>query len=327
MGEFKVSNVGLGLAITTFLLMVFMVLFHYFVVNKNKKVHKIFHSYFYWMPIAAFCLIYFIIGRWSIKITEFFQSDISKSDLGYNVETSSGIYKYSTLYSGAFLLDLCPAVAVVLPFSLIIDKTRTLAKCIAPYAIIGSVLSIFTTTLTQEVDSDVNMWVYIFFGQGDNQMFFMMHFMSLLLAIGVLLTSKNFTRYSVLGSFSFICLYIAYVKIFVDIKGVSYNTTGVSEFDWYDEKWGNYSEYHNVYAILNLPFPALQIVSYFSAVFVQFLFQFIKNITTKDENKMLSIDNFWYVKYPFLSRYLYSYDKKINDFFYNIKTLIIQKHK
>lgn len=299
----QITNIGIILCVLTFLIVVSMVLFHYFLVSKNKTVYLIFHSYYYWLVWGIIFLVYFILARWVIKINEWINT------LNLNLDLSKGneLYIHSTSYSNAFLLDLCPAVAFLLPLTLIIDKTRTIAKCIAPYAIIGSVITIYSTTLTYSPVGDV--WEYIFLGEAPNEMFFMMHFNSLVLAIGVMLTTKQYTKYSVFGSMAFIAMYISYVAIFVNHKSVLYNTTGLSNFDWKDDVYFNFSEYGLVYKFFPIGFPWIQITSYSIAVGFQFLFQFIKNVTTKDVNKMTDLNNMWYSKIKIISPYLSKLDK------------------
>lgn len=315
--QFEFTTIGIILDVITFVIMILIVLFHFFVVNKNKTAYIIFHSYTYWLAIGVFFVAYFIAARWSIKIEDlinssYYQNNINGNDLfnGYD------IYNYSTTYSGAFLLDLCPAVAFLLPFSLIIDKSRSIAKVISPYAIIGSIITIYSTTLSYQPAG--NVWYYIFLGESPNEMFFMMHFNSLVIAIGVMLTSKKYTRYSVLGSFVFICLYIGYVKAFVDLKGVVYNTTGVSQFDWYDDVYGNFSEYGIVYMIFPISFPAIQIIAYIVAVVITWMLMLIKNYSNKDINKVIDIQKYWYQNIKFINRYLYLYDLKLNIFCLNL---------
>lgn len=299
----QITNIGIILCVLTFLIVVSMVLFHYFLVSKNKRIYLIFHSYYYWLVWGIVFLVYFILARWVIKINDW----INTLSLNLDLSKPNDIYIHSTSYSNAFLLDLCPAVAFLLPLTLIIDKTRTIAKCIAPYAIIGSVITIYSTTLTYSPIG--NVWEYIFLGDAPNEMFFMMHFNSLVLAIGVMLTTKQYTKYSVFGSMAFIAMYISYVAIFVNHKSVLYNTTGLSNFDWKDDVYFNFSEYGLVYNFFPIGFPWIQIVSYSIAVGFQFLFQFIKNVTTTDVNKITDLNNMWYSKIKIIAPYLSKLDK------------------
>lgn len=317
MNNFNFSKLGLTLSILTFLIIIGMLLFHYFIVRKFNKVYLIFHSYIYWAIIGSLSLAYFLFARWIPYIQEYFTFDFS---------SNNNIYTYSVTISRVFLLDLCPAVAFLLPFVLIVDKTKTLAKIISPYAIIGSIVTIYSTVLT--TSDNVNIIEYIFIGDNENRMFFMMHFISLILAIGVMLISRNYTSWSTFGSFLFIAFYIAYVTIFVDLKNVLYNTTGVSKFDWYDDVYGNFSEYGIVYDIFKIPFPIIKWLMYFFAVIVKLFMILIKNVTTKDINKIISFEKRWYTKIPYLNKICLKYDLFISNLVLKVKNkLNFKKHQ
>lgn len=316
MGSFQFSKLGITLAILTFLIILGMLIFHYFVVRKFKKVYIFFHSYLYWSILGAISLSYFLFARWIPYIEEYFNFDFSQK---------SNIYNYSITISRVFLLDLCPAVAFVLPIVLIVDKTKTLAKIISPYAIIGSIVTIYSTVLT--TSDNVNWIEYIFIGDSDNRMFFMMHFISLILAIGIMLVSKKYTSWSTFGSFLFVAFYIAYVTIFVDLKNVLYNTTGVSKLDWYDDIYWNFSEYGIVYEIFKIPFPIIKWVMYFFAVLVQLFMVLIKNSTTFDPNKNISLETSWYVRIPYINKVCHNYDLWTYNLISKIKNKFYKKNK
>lgn len=316
MNSFNFSKLGLTLSILTFFIIIGMLLFHYFIVRKFNKIYLIFHSYIYWAIIGSLSLAYFLFARWIPYIQEYFVFDFL---------SNNNIYTYSITISRVFLLDLCPAVGFLLPLVLIIDKTKTLAKIISPYAIIGSIVTIYSTVLT--TSDNVNIIEYIFIGDDQNRMFFMMHFLSLILAIGVMLVSRNYTSWSSFGSFLFIAFYIAYVTIFVDLKNVLYNTTGVSKFDWYDDVYGNFSEYGIVYDIFKIQFPIIKWLMYFFAVIVELFMILIKNATTKDINKIISFENRWYTKIPYLNKICLKYDLFISNLMLKAKKLILKKDK
>lgn len=310
--NFTFTNVGIALCVVTFLIMLFMVLSHYFFVRKYKKIYMIVHSYYYWLILGAIGFLYFYFACYNQNITDFSNR---KDTLN-----PANVYDYSVTYSKAFLLDLCPAVALLLPLSLMLDPTKSIAKIISPYAIIGSVITIYSTTLSTQ--PTIDYWQYIFLGEHPNEMFFMMHFNSLILAIGVMLTCKKYTRYSFLFNFVFICLYIGYVKAFVDLKGVLYNTTGVSKFDWYDDVYNNFSEYGIVYQLFPIGFPLIQIICYLVAVVISFSLMGIKNLTNKDSKKEVTLDKFWYQKIKYINKPFYIYDLNLDIIFLKINLFL-----
>ncbi|MGL4647613.1 MAG: DUF5378 family protein, partial [Mycoplasmoidaceae bacterium] len=101
---------------------------------------KIINNYFFWAVPALCFFIYFVAIRYFNDWNDFFKdtSFITGGDL---VGTPYGIYRQSILISKALLLDLCPFLGIFIPASLILDKTRKTSYIMAPFAILGGVVS------------------------------------------------------------------------------------------------------------------------------------------------------------------------------------------
>jgi hypothetical protein len=135
------------------------------------------------------------------------------------------------IISKGLLLDLCPFCALMLPLCLIIDPTRRLAAVLSPFAIFGGLITLFGEIATN-ADGDVTLSpTYIFLGIGQNPMYYMIHFINLVLGFFVL---ANFPRVYLKGFIYmcyFIILYFAYVLIVVAATGTEENVTGVTGND------------------------------------------------------------------------------------------------
>lgn len=301
---------GAILLTLTFVSIIIIFLFHFFVVKKFYIVKKIVSSYFFWAFFSILFLIYFFLLRWYDDFT-----DLYSHDLGTFKEED--LYTYSFLVSKTWLLDLCPMVFVTLPISLIIDKTRNIAKVIAPFSIIGGFLTIISSVWNENLDPGVNFMQYIFYGQGVNKIFFSTHYLSLTLGICVLLNCKTFTKWSVLGNLIFISCFIAYIAIFMKTMGVLTNTTGLSKYDWvkYENSDFWYSQYSVLYNFFYIEYLYCVVVFYSVVMIFVFLIMVVKNLLTKDEEYISKRIGRWYRNINFLYNKLMPLEVKLEVLF------------
>lgn len=124
-------------------------------------------------------------------------------------------------------------IGLVLPILLIVDKSKNMAKILFPFSIIRSVITIFFV-VSVDKDINANFWKYIFIGTYPNVLIFFLHYINLLFAVFVLLTSKQFTKWSMGSMILFMLLYFRYISIFINFFGVGFNTTGLSRNDWFN---------------------------------------------------------------------------------------------
>lgn len=299
----NLTPLGIGLCIATLISCIILVLFHYGIVQKNQKVKKIVNSYWTYFVISILILIYFIVFRWVKDIQTFFNSDMA------SLKTTD-IYQYSYIYSKVFLLDLCPMTTFLIPVSLIIDKTKSIAKTLAPFSIIGSLITIFGSIST--ITTNISLPAYIFLGEDPNELFFMLHYINLILSIFIMLNCKQYTRWSVFGTFCILGGYLGYISIFINELGVRFNTTGLSQDDWFTNLTTIIPQYNVTYNLLPIGFPYVVVFWYSVAVLIFFLFILIKNITTKDNDKIITKKNRWYVNMDFLNMILSPVDRFID---------------
>jgi hypothetical protein len=210
----------------------------------SPKIRKITNTYYFWFTIGIVFFIYEIIGRFG----EGFYNAIH-----YNPDIDDTI-----VISKGFLLDLCPFIALILPFSLIIDPSRKFASILAPFAIFGGLITLFGEIFPNS-DGDVE-WTfhYIFIGNSPNEMYFMIHFINLFLGIFVLANVPKLGWKGNIYCAIFILVYFGYVFVIVAIFDCLYNTTGVTGYDWLPG-----GEYGSVAQILGLSFPTVMYVAYF----------------------------------------------------------------
>ncbi|MGL4947792.1 MAG: DUF5378 family protein [Mycoplasma sp.] len=216
----------------------------------SSKWLKVLDKKFFWIYLifALFCFVYFIAGRFGFDIANFIEH--------YGTTTSE--YDKSVLASKVMLLDLCPLVAFLLPLLAFIDKKRIFAKWLSPVTIIGSLITIYGQIIWEKPN---DLFTYIFLGEGSNKLYFMMHFLSLLLAIWTLIISTKFKMWELPVVFLCMAVWLGYVLIMVNAFNITTNATGLVEYDWL------YGQYNKVYEFFKLPFPWIVVFWYSIAVF------------------------------------------------------------
>jgi hypothetical protein len=188
--------------------------------------------------------VYVMIGRFYSNFHDFWQN------LGHNtsIDTSRGL-----------LLDLCPFCAFVLPICLICDPTRKAASTISYFAIFGGLVTLIGGICFNNFDSVNAKWdaKWIFLGDSENKMYFMIHFLQVIFGGWVLLNSKRVIWKDFVNCLGFIAVYFAYVLICIHTLHVTENATGLVPNDW-----GPDGEYGDVSKLFHLSFPWVMIVGF-----------------------------------------------------------------
>ena len=208
-------------------------------------------------------------------------------------------YEQSIIISKALLLDISPAVGLLLPFSLIFDPSRTFARFICPLALISGSTTIFIqmpfdNNFVKELDFQ---WTakWIFIGGEGNEIYFLLHVINFLLPISIYLnTPKGKLLFFVLGSFIFTLSFYFYVFLCKTITGCQWNISGLGKNDWCDE----HGEYNAVVSITKLPVVICILIVYILLFVFIFFFCYIKySLTNKFWWKYYGKFNKWYAWY------------------------------
>lgn len=290
------SIIGIIILLISTISILLVLLFH-------KWTKKLFRSYWFYLIFSILYLIYFILIRYANDL-----SFVIKNDFEYFKKYDP--YTYSFKLSKVFLLDLCPFVSIFLPISLLIDKTRNTSKVISIFGIIGGLLTIYGNLIS--IDSiNVPIWKFILLGENPNYIMFSSHYFIMILSFIVLLNSKKFTKWSILGTILFILFFICYVLLISQLLDIQCNTTGLRIGDWINpyKKYFWYSQYAFLNKILNLLYPYSTIFWYSIASMFVFNIILFKNIMTKDEKLFTKL---WW---PKLNRI----DSKINKLLFNFE--------
>jgi len=154
-----------------------------------------------------------------------------------------GSYTESEIISRGLLLDLCPFCGFFMPILLMVDPTRKAAKVLAP----TSFLAGLTTILSLAGDRDAVLTAqYIFIGVSPNPCYFIMHFLQIVLAVGVILNTGKYTWKGYLWGIGCTLSIYAYVGFARLATGASWFVSGLSYNDW-----SSTGEYHAVAEILH----------------------------------------------------------------------------
>lgn len=256
----------------------------------HKFFYKVTKKYWFTFLISFVFLSYFLVFRYIPDFIQLVNADIE--NLKYQDQ-----YTYSFYFSKVLLLDMCPLMAFLIPLSLIFDKTKNFAKCIAPIGLVGSIITLYGGVI---FDSDLKLikwdefYKYIFFGTENdstmNRIYFMMHYMLLVISVHTLLNAKQYTRWSLLGSVIFYIIFIAYALILSRVLDITNNVTGLVEHDWLAPN----GEYHVVYNMMPMSFPGIVIFWYFVAAIANLIICWVKNYLTNDLFKSSKYSRRWY---------------------------------
>lgn len=290
-------NLGLILGIITIFTIVLILTTH-------KFTTKIFRTYVFNIVFGVLFLSYFLIFRY---IPDF------KYFLDNKNMLEPGTLFYSFKISKIFLMDMCPLMAVILPLSMILDKSRSITKVISPVALLGGLITIFGGIMFSDINSEivikgVSAWRYIFIGaDSGNRIYFMMHYMLIIFSITNILNCKKYTRYSLYGTTLFYLVWMAYMQITINSLNVIANATGLVPYDWFG------GEYSGVTSILYLDFPFCVIFWYIWALVFNCLIVLIKNKLCKNKYWMWEKNTYWYSNYSWLKKLLNPIDIRINN--------------
>lgn len=242
--------IGLILAIITILITITI-----FTTNHLAPVKKLFNNYWFYVVVAIFGLVYFLLLRWIWDL----QAWINNDDLGY-------IGKMSVVKSKVLLLDMCPFLAVAIPFTMLVDRKRRFLPILGWFAIVGAGITIFGQIMFEKVGPEGNVhlqkvswWEYIFF----NKLYFMMHFYIFIVAWIIILNSPSFNGKRITMAHGFALSYFLYVTICVFSLKIDRNATGLVINDWL--AGGQYQVIGSWFN--NLGWPAIPIVA-FSLVWI-----------------------------------------------------------
>ncbi len=220
------------------------------------------------------------IGRWSIFVFALialgyfigvrYVYDVMKCAQEFHNGPDS---RWRDIYlSKVLLLDMCPLMAVLMPLSIIFSKKKVFAKVIAPITIIGAVVTIFGSCIWDNV-SPSHFAKYLFVGDDNNRAYFMMHFLSMFLAVWVIMETNKYSFKNMIQTFGFYCLWLIYICLTSHYLKIDWNVTGFVPNDWFDPL----GEYHNMYLLWKLPFKYIVIFWYAIGFACNILIIHIKN--------------------------------------------------
>ena len=261
----------------------------------NKFLKKLLNFYFFWLGFSLLIISWFITFRFGYSWKTYHQYLHNKTIIKDPIND----YEQSIIISKALLLDISPAVGILLPLSLIFDPSRTFARFICPLALISGITTIFIqmpfdSNFINELDFQ---WTakWIFIGGEGNETYFLLHAVNFLLPISVYLnTPKGKISFFVLWSIIFTLAFYFYVFICITITGCRWNISGLGKNDWCDKR----GEYNAVVSISKLSI-AICIPTIYILLFIFiFLFCYIKYaLTNKFCWKYCGEFNKWYAWY------------------------------
>ncbi|WP_353289746.1 DUF5378 family protein [Ureaplasma ceti] len=293
------SKFGINLTIVCAFILIFICVMHLIIKNSRKKQFylKIGLTFF-----SIFWIAYFLIMRWVPNLETLLNYGGLKN-LYMNVNGNE--YQYSFIISKVFLMDLCPFMSIFLPITIIIsNRQMNIAKIFAPIGFFCGFITVFFGC-TQNSLGNNSLGQYIFAGIGINKLYFLMHFVLMVLSLIILL---NYARFNLLDYFLmllFLALYLSAVEILVQVFHVTNNATGLVKGDWFNFTVGinviGTAEYGTVADFFpNVSYPGLMYLSYFLvwlALSITVIIKYFLTFFTPNKQRFISLNITWYKKY------------------------------
>lgn len=178
---------------------------------------KLASKYWWWLIIALPIWIYVFGGRHVFYLLP----DAAQSAGPANILTSRQL-----------LLDLCPFYALVAP-PLYFLKNKMAVKVMAPFGLFGALVTLGGGAI-MNADQYQNEFVkYVFLGVGGNQMYFMMHFLAMVLSLMTLCWMRGWRVHYWLYMHGFAIFYYGYILIILAfMPSVQQNASGLLRIDW-----------------------------------------------------------------------------------------------
>lgn len=327
------TPIGLIAISITLLSVLFMSIGHFFLKKYNNKIYlKIVGSYYFWIIIGSLFLIYFISARYVWNMIDYFHLDEAIKKQDHTLGANNEMWRRSYFISRVFLLDLCPFLTVAISLFLIIDKHRIFVKSISVFGLIGGTLAILFGVGFDMLNPNSNIFKYLFLGDGENRMYFMIHYLLIMICLLVLLNTKTFTKYSFFGGMSIIAIFLIYASIVSKILNITNNVSGVVKGDYYPLT-GDPLTFRPLYGFIPSLFKIKDNYILCMTIFYIIVSSFnligclLKNILTFDSKNRMKNNLPWYHDINGLNIHLYYFDSLIDENLINKIRFVKKKNK
>lgn len=274
------------------------------------------------MVFGIIGLLVFFFGKYIWYILDFVNNAPVLSYSDYVMDQSLWeINKYANL----FLLRIPDLLLLVMSLALIFDKTKNLAKTIAPFGLFMSVLYLICSSLSYGVSSyisSIEWYEFIFVGDGLMRMPTITFVIVALMSLWSVIAAKEYSKWSIFSSL----LLGSIILVYCSLMQIKYNigANGMTLIAYQALYTPNYvlEYFPNHFSCLNsllkinteqqnvmIPI-ILIVVAYFVIAILTYIF---KNIFTKDIRRVNYIYKPWYYKSLLFRSWCGWIDGCIND--------------
>lgn len=233
---------------------------------------------------------------------------------------TSDLWLRSNNYSGLLLLQLPNLMCILIPLMLIFDKTKNVAKTVAPFMIVYCIMNYFIRFIGFDsiiIDQNQTTWYeYIFFGESSDRMFFLSNFFVLFLSSFVYISSKTYTKYSFFGGLMILLLILTYYLLVKSLVGIHACISGLAAGDWIqiDSYLAMYKPISEIFGpIKNIGYVWVFNIWFIIYLFITFILIMLKNFLTVNPIKISSVNEPWYRNSTFLKGFLSPFDAALNN--------------
>ncbi len=249
------------------------------VIIAHRWTKKVTTTYWWWLGVSILYLA-FLIGTTWWKHWYYFFTNIQEL-------LPATTTWFSNIVSYALLTNICYLFAFAMPILLIADPTRRAARALAPICSLASMMVLLIVIPFKFTGAPHFDFQYLILGNYDNcfiteqttynawSLFYSLHLINLLFAIGVWLTTPRYGWKGTIGVGGAYGATYLYVGIIVAITNQIGQAAGLVPWDFTD---GNF---RMVYDMCGGNLPLAQAVFFTTVVLVMFIWTFLQDFAFK----------------------------------------------
>ncbi len=198
----------------------------------HPYIKKFTNYYVFWLVISILGLIYFVFGRWMWDCMGAQRYLSTGEILPYYSDPGIDVGPWDDFFkSKSMLTDLCPFFFLGMCISLICDRSRKIASFFCGPAIIGTIFTYAGMVFNADNLVAINA-EFIFLGRPPYRMMFILHFLNLVIAVGIWLNTPSLKWKTFLWTNVTTFSFYLYVIIMAYSFDINHFVSGMKPGDW-----------------------------------------------------------------------------------------------
>ncbi|QZX49185.1 DUF5378 family protein [Mycoplasma sp. E35C] len=207
------------------ILMIVTSLWFIAVIASSAYFKRLENKFWFWFVVGAAMFFYMFFARQIQFVIPGFNDSWENSPTGVSLR-----------HSRLLLLDICPFFSIFGGLALMSIKDKKLVRAAAPIATFGGLITLYGELfrLANQYNTDAaTAWKWIFLGDGNDQIYFMLHVMTTSVGLMLICWTTNWSWKDLGHQWMFVSSYSVYVLVCInlDLKILG-NSTGLLPTDW-----------------------------------------------------------------------------------------------